>query len=219
MTDATNITGLTTMMHLKEQTRGEHAAAERAFDIKGAMESIQSYQVLLMRLYGIHAPLENALAECFIKNKLPMSMNGRWKTGWLWQDLCALDMDECVLQYLPRAPQLPELNNAEDIVGAMYVVEGSMLGGQYIARMLAKKMSITPQNGGRFFHGYGELTGDRWNEFGAIANAAGRYPAERAKIIVAAKRMFHAFENFLCSDRGVYFAMLPHGGQGNRATA
>ncbi len=34
-----------------------------------------------------------------------------------------------------------------------------------------KILGVTPEVGGRYFHGYGELTGEMWREFGAALTA------------------------------------------------
>jgi len=77
------------------------------------------------------------------------------------------------MTYFQIAPHLPSRNtvaspdikNPGDLVGTLYVVEGSTLGGQLIAKHLAKNLGITPETGGRFFGGYGENTVNFWTDF------------------------------------------------------
>jgi heme oxygenase len=49
--------------------------------------------------------------------------------------------------------------------GSMYVLEGSALGGQVIARQLAQQLAIGPETGGAYFHGWGGETGVMWRHF------------------------------------------------------
>ena len=58
-------------------------------------------------------------------------------------------------------------------LGRMYVMEGSTLGGQYIARHVEETLGLSSGEGNSYFRGYGEATGERWREFpGCAANAA-----------------------------------------------
>jgi heme oxygenase len=59
---------------------------------------------------------------------------------------------------------LPEISDTAQAFGALYVLEGSTLGGRMIVKMLAKNPAI-PQNATRFFSGYGEQTGSKWKSF------------------------------------------------------
>lgn len=67
-----------------------------------------------------------------------------------------LDLD------LPRRLPLPSTAAA---LGSQYVLEGSALGGQVIARRLADTFGFTPAHGAAYFHGWGEATGGHWREF------------------------------------------------------
>ena len=49
-------------------------------------------------------------------------------------------------------------------LGAFYVVEGSMLGGQTISRELRNRFSLTPENGASFFASSGIDVKARWTE-------------------------------------------------------
>jgi heme oxygenase len=75
-----------------------------------------------------------------------------------------------VLGVRPLSPpdglaQALRLHSPEAAWGALYVVEGSALGGQLIARQLSERLGITAERGGAFFAGWGERTGSRWREF------------------------------------------------------
>ena len=59
----------------------------------------------------------------------------------------------------------PDIKNQGDLVGMLYVIEGSTLGGQLISKHLTKNLGITPETGGRFFGGYGENTSVLWLDF------------------------------------------------------
>ncbi len=66
--------------------------------------------------------------------------------------------------------QTLDLTNFDFALGCLYVLEGATLGGQVISRHLAK-LGIGPENGGRFFNGYGARTGEMWKSFQTSATA------------------------------------------------
>ena len=51
--------------------------------------------------------------------------------------------------------------------GAMYVVEGSTLGGAMIARHAEWTLGLNADTGCAYFSSYGRDVGRMWNEFGA----------------------------------------------------
>ncbi len=64
-----------------------------------------------------------------------------------------------------RAVQALPLGTPAAAFGSMYVIEGSALGGQVIAPMLAEHLGLGPESGARYFHGHGAATGAMWREF------------------------------------------------------
>ena len=76
-------------------------------------------------------------------------------------------------------------------LGRMYVMEGSTLGGQYIARHVSETLGLADGEGNSYFRGYGEATGERWREFRAVLQALPESEAET--IIASAGEMFSIF--------------------------
>ena len=68
----------------------------------------------------------------------------------------------------PLCPALPPLHTRAQLLGAMYVLEGSTLGGQVIARQLAAAGIA----GRTFFTGRAERTGPLWKQFCQLLEAA-----------------------------------------------
>ena len=62
---------------------------------------------------------------------------------------------------LPEA-QAPQITNAAEAMGALYVLEGSIMGGPYIVQMLQKRGI---EKGFSFFSGYGADSGHMWKAF------------------------------------------------------
>jgi len=56
-------------------------------------------------------------------------------------------------------------------LGSWYVLAGSALGGQVIARQVSKTLGYTPAHGAAYFHGWGAETGRRWRGYRALLAA------------------------------------------------
>jgi heme oxygenase len=86
-------------------------------------------------------------------------------------------------------------------LGRMYVMEGSTLGGQYIARHLEQQLRLPHGVGNSYFVGYGEQTGERWREVREVLAAL---PDEHAETVVrSAKNMFQLFGETMRSELSV----------------
>ena len=53
---------------------------------------------------------------------------------------------------------LPSIPGTAEAIGALYVMEGSTLGGQIIKKMIAKQLGTAEDHATSFFNGYGEAT-------------------------------------------------------------
>ena len=100
------------------------------------------------------------------------------------------------------------LSSAPDFLGAMYVMEGSTLGGQYIARYVEEKLAMSQGRGNAYFRGYAERTGSMWQSFKQQLAAVPEADADR--VIAAAKFMFGAFGAAMAQDSEELFA-YPNG--------
>ncbi len=77
------------------------------------------------------------------------------------------------------------------VLGIMYTVEGSTMGGRYIGKNVESALGLTGENGARFFWGYGHQTGAYWKEFlGVLEQSASVHGPD--DIIRGAKHAFDA---------------------------
>jgi heme oxygenase len=114
---------------------------------------------------------------------------GREKTAWLEADLAHFDRGATQRAALPLCEDLPGTDSRSEILGACYVLEGSTLGGQFIARHLREKLGMQPGEGDRYFRSYGPEVGSRWQAF---RDELMRHssPENDPEIIAAAQRTF-----------------------------
>jgi heme oxygenase len=152
---------------LKAYTKQPHQELERVIihHIK-QLESKADYVNLLKIFYGFIKPVEQRLAAK-IDQQIVSDMDQRRKTDWILQDISFLDGRHSSLAF---ADDLPQLNTVEEALGAMYVLEGSTLGGKFISKMISEKLDISLNEGFTFFNGYKEHTGLMWTRFKEVLN-------------------------------------------------
>ncbi len=62
------------------------------------------------------------------------------------------------------------LDSLPQVLGSVYVIEGSALGGRVIAPQLKARLDLAPGCGASYFHGFGSATGDLWRDFRVLAS-------------------------------------------------
>ncbi len=144
-----------------------------------------------MRLYGFYEPFERAIGA------------GDLRTQWLKSDLACLGADAAAIAGVGLCADIPRYEGPERRLGALYVVEGSALGGRQLSRGLDRLLGVGRVEGRRFFAGRGADTGAAWLGFLDQLGSAGSEPVGRAAMVSAAVETFEVFETWLggWSDR------------------
>lgn len=171
------------LARLKSETKAEHDAIERVLDLTSDALTLAAYRERLGWLYGFYRPVEARL------HAVPgVDLRARRKSPLLQADLRALGADAAGLR--PACAELPPLSTAADRFGCLYVLEGATLGGRVIGRHIERVLAVTPDAGGRFFHGYGARTGPMWQAFRAALAAFADAPQAHDRIVAAAVATF-----------------------------
>lgn len=150
-----------------------------------------AYASLLRLFYGFYKPVED-LVDLFVDKAYLPDHEGRRKSASILNDLAALG---------EPAPgnlcnDLPIISNSYTAFGAMYVLEGSTLGGRIICGMLRKNLK-TDLEAFSFFEGYGENTGIMWAAFKSKLDNYTAEAARKAEIIDAATVTFVNFKKWM----------------------
>jgi heme oxygenase len=153
--------------------------------IQNGTINLVEYRALLARLYGFHAAFEAA-----------MGMTSE-RSNWLEDDLAAVTEGGPVPATIPRCTALAPFDSPARRLGALYVVEGSTLGGRHLARNLESLLGSAGSAGRRFFLGRGGDTDAAWNGFLARLTFSGSTPAMRGEIVASAVATFGIFEEWL----------------------
>lgn len=173
---------------LREATQAVHSRLH-THPLLGAVQAgtvdRASYRALLSRLYGFHVPFE-AAAGLAPERSL-----------WLAEDLRTLGLTGSAIAALPLCPALPRLDTPHRRLGALYVIEGSTLGGRELSKRLDHLFGRDDRAGRRFFSGRDAETGLSWRHFADMLDTAGEDQSARAGMIAAAVETFAAFEGWL----------------------
>jgi heme oxygenase len=158
--------------------------------------SLDHYQYVLRVMNWLHVHFRERLISA-IKQFAPAShFIPSDRPRWLADDFSWFGMVETASQEHFADRLSFRFTSAESVVGALYVLEGSTLGGQVIARQLAESIGVSPGQGASFFYGHGEQTQAHWKDFWSFAAgvcATGSIEMASASAV----DMFNDFETFL----------------------
>lgn len=177
---------------LKEETKQAHQSLEKIIvqRIK-AIRSPEEYKKLLQFFYSYFQPVEQ-LIDPFLNTDIVPDFTERRKASAILQDIRAIGGSE---SKQANSNYLPSIQNTADALGALYVLEGSTLGGAFIAKMLYQQAAV-PDEQLHFFKGYGEKGMVMWKDFVTAINHFVEKNGKEAEVINAAKDTFKQFEHF-----------------------
>jgi heme oxygenase len=160
----------------------------------------EAYRDLLARLYGFHAAFEDRMETAPAAFANAIELPARARAGLLVEDLLALGAARETIDTLPRCGDIPVLRGEGERLGALYVVEGSTLGGAFIA----KALQGVAENARRFFGGYGANHGRLWRNLVKALDRLDDIPAEADDAERVALSTFAAFERWMTDWEGAY---------------
>lgn len=178
---------------IKENTHAQHQSLEALMirQIK-AIKDAGDYIELLKIFYSYFGGLETRI-DATIGGVLPDKAQRR-KSEALAADIA---------YFGGRVPvkasddDLPVICNERQGMAALYVIEGSTLGGIYISRMIQKRLDLKNTNGLSFFEGYGEQTQTMWERFKTVLNAMPQNRNEELEMIGTANETFLKFQEWM----------------------
>lgn len=153
---------------LKQKTMHAHEALEDLLvPCLRQINTPPDYVRLLKTFYGFFHPLEALVEQYLSTDQLP-DLAARRKAAFLLEDMAALGYPA---NELSLSSHVPVVSNEAQAWGALYVLEGSTLGGRGITRMLLKQCPELTLHHLSFFNGYGEETGPMWVRFQEALNS------------------------------------------------
>ncbi|MDB4931159.1 MAG: heme oxygenase [Myxococcaceae bacterium] len=183
---------------LKHGTREEHLAIERQLRLMDPGVTLDDYRDYLARMLGYCEPLEAALVALPGLGAAVPDLDRRLRSAAAARDLRELGAAAADVAALPRCAELPALGSVARGLGCLYVLEGSTLGGQFIARHLEARLGVGAGRGGSFVRSYGPEVGPMWRAFGAGLEAhCPREPEQRDAVVAAARDTFATLGRWL----------------------
>lgn len=171
---------------IKAATKEAHQKLEKTVVLRlKDIRSAADYAEVLKCFYVYFNAIELAIAP-FITTSLLPDYPQRRNSSYIKHDI--EELGESVNE-LPN-PKVPSIYNEITALGALYVLEGSIMGGPYIVEML-KKYGM--DKGFSFFSGYGEDTGRMWGNFTAVMNQTVKSSEDEAAMISTADETFSLF--------------------------
>ncbi len=149
---------------LRDETAPRHERIESLLDLSRDDFSLADYKRLLSRHLGWIEPWERRV-EAFEHCSGLCVYEGRTKAPWLLEDLRAVGLSEEAIEHLPRNQSSVQLESLPQVLGSMYVVEGSTLGGGFLAKQFETRFGLSAERGLRYFSNYGTQRGARWASF------------------------------------------------------
>ena len=181
------------LAELRQTTLAEHDRIEQILRLDGAMP-LERYGAILcgfdafLRVWEprVHAALPQRLQPWF---------RARRRGGFASADvewLRAIGNVAPVPMNAGLAAALP-LGDLAEVMGSLYVIESSALGGRVIAPLLKRTLGLDQGRGASHFHGFGGETAAMWANFRLLAALEiGDSPRNTLRACQSAKRTFAA---------------------------
>lgn len=148
---------------LKEQTKQQHDDTEAKLQSQKIFDksyTLDDYKTLLIHNYKLISRYEPQIHDQ-LQNYPELKLELRSKI-----DALKTDLDNLNIKTENEVPT-QNLENEAEAFGALYVMEGSTLGGNVIAKQLKRNPEFENVEF-NYFGVYGENTGPYWQEFKSI---------------------------------------------------
>jgi heme oxygenase len=176
--------GVGTLDALRQATSGRHAAIDSLLGLRRAFGRAH-YGRVLQGFDAFLSVWERRMLRALPARLHPWFADGR-RAVLVRRDLGALG-----LPAVPWQASVPDLAGLPQALGSLYVLEGSALGGQFIAAQVRRHLDLWPGNGAAYFNGCGAGTAERWRGFQRLlARELDADPEGRAQAVDAAVATF-----------------------------
>ncbi|WP_159473635.1 biliverdin-producing heme oxygenase [Dyadobacter sp. 3J3] len=149
---------------LRQKTSESHVNLEEnrfSKAILGPEVKLSDYQLYIAKLYGVIKACENDIFPVIAS--ILTDMGERFKSRLMLDDLLKTGFS------IDQVTSIPVFKfnklSVSDALGAMYVIEGSTLGGKILYKHMNQVLGLNEQNGASYFYGYGQQTGLLWKSF------------------------------------------------------
>ena len=182
---------------LRQQTQAHHQRLNQHPLLKGLLSrdlSLGHYQRILSAYADLYQIIEEQIEVYLAQHPTVFDYTQRRKSHWLSEDLGYFAPTESAVKFYGTCGfGFPHIDSVGQLFGILYVIEGSTLGGQQIAKALVSYHQLTPERGARFFYGYGNESSSLWEAFLHDLETALQEEIEFVRAAKAAEQTFEAF--------------------------
>jgi heme oxygenase len=175
----------TLLQALRRATAPRHARIEELLQLDAPF-TLSHYARVLRGFDHFFAEWEPRIARALPGRGAWLASRSR--RPLLDKDLSALRVQRAAAGSMPAI----RLANESAAYGSLYVVEGSALGGQVVAKRAAAQHGLDPSHGAAYFGGWGGRTSAMWREFVADLDRHDASGADHDAACVAAQQTFDA---------------------------
>lgn len=179
---------------LKSETLSNHQQLEKnlILRLKG-MKNPEDYIRILQLFYAYFGALEDQIDQYIGVDQLADYAERR-KTASIKNDILALNGE---VPQKASIGDLPDIENVLQAFGALYVIEGSTLGGQVISKMITNQLGLSTEAGISFFKSYGDDTMAMWQSFKVVLEKHAAAQTDADLITEAANETFAKFKHWM----------------------
>lgn len=181
---------------LARSTRSDHDQIEQLMALDRPDFSVDNYFEHLVRFRRFYRDFESHLESSGTSAALFYS-GGRRKLGLI--DLDLNEVESLPQSMKPKTDFASLLPTEAHLWGAIYVIEGSTLGGQFLTRKFEKTFGDAVRNRTHFFNSYGSQVGKCWQETVRTINQLQLSENETENAIEGARRTFAAMGRYFAS--------------------
>jgi heme oxygenase len=147
---------------LRAATESRHRRLDGSLRLAAADADYDDYVAYLAALSGWLRAVEPAMLERAWPAALQAARRAG-KSGWIRRDLEAARRAGVAVPPIAACDDLPDLRGSDAYaLGVLYVIEGSQLGGRFMAKRFAQAF---PDRDFAYLSGYGDDTGALWKSF------------------------------------------------------
>jgi heme oxygenase (biliverdin-IX-beta and delta-forming) len=176
------------LLALRAATADAHRQLDDGLIVTDPDLTVDAYRQFLVGLYGIVAPLEDHIAV-----HAPLRDWDDRRRAWMLR----LDLGP-LADTAPLCPFTPRPADADEALGAAYVLEGSTLGGVHVAA--AVRRSVGSGAPTRWFDSHGDQVSARWQAFRRELHRHVDTDGNLGAVIAGAVATFDAMSAWLLSE-------------------
>jgi heme oxygenase len=186
---------------LREATHGQHIRLHKHPLLATIMQpnyQLSDYHRLLLAYFGLYQFLEARIQQYLNDHTVNFSYKERSKLPWLVNDLAFFHITPIACNNLSLPVRhFPNITSLGQLVGILYVLEGSTLGASHMSLKLAEQHHLRPDAGSCFFNGYGDNTQPYWQHFIAFSDTLSGDIPQSQEALKAACQTFELFSAIL----------------------